>query len=181
MTQSLVLTGTTSYLVLALAIILTWPAIRDATSDEDSAKAAAAILPIVTGCGYFLIGAIVGLLQRAYGELGLKSEVEDFGLSTARLLHAPIVSGLAAVGGTLLTAIVAAPPVGLSLLDAAAGRSLLNAFSLTDYPMGVVVAAVFGLTPALLLERLVKIGEGLKTDIQTSTAAGQQTGSGDGS
>jgi hypothetical protein len=42
---------------------------------------------IVWAVTYFLVGAIIGLLARAQGEWSAKTAVDDFGLSTARLIH----------------------------------------------------------------------------------------------
>jgi hypothetical protein len=174
MTQSLVLTGTVAYLVLALSIV------AKVTPDV-----------ILVGCGYFLVGAVVGLLHRVQVEMGLRSDVEDYGLSTARLLHAPVLSGLAAVGGVVLIGLLVAPPFGLGVVSgttdgntvsgllsgllgtAAPANTIADVFSLETYPVAIIVAAVFGLTPGLFFDRLRQVGEGLKTDIQTSSAAGE--------
>ena len=161
MTQSLVLTGTTAYLVLALAIL--------AGLKEEQ---------ILTGCAYFLVGAIVGLLHRVHIEMSLRSEVEDFGLSTARLLNAPVLSGLAGLGGVVLTALLIVPPMGLAVINAPDGALAYgNIFTIQTYPAALAVAAAFGLTPGLLFDRLKQVGEGLKTDIQKSSAAGEADGS----
>ena len=48
---------------------------------------------------FYLVGAIVGLFNRLGLEVGRSGAVEDFGLSMARLVVTPLVSGLAAVGG----------------------------------------------------------------------------------
>jgi hypothetical protein len=90
--------------------------------------------------------------------------VEDYGLSRARLIHTPLFSGLAAVGGVMLVMVLPAL-VNLSAITpegaaSASGGSMppnvapqladifqLNAISL-------LVAALFGLTPGLLIDRL---------------------------
>jgi hypothetical protein len=158
MMPTLVLTGTTAYLLLALAII---------ADVQPSA--------ILTGCAYFLVGATVGLMHRAFGEMAQGSELEDYGLSTARLLNAPIVSGLAALGGVVLTAIVLGPPLGLDIMThlSAPRVPLLDVFTVTTYPIALVIAAVFGLAPGLLFDRLGQVSQSLKVDLAKSTTAAQ--------
>jgi hypothetical protein len=165
MTLSLVLTGVTAYLVLAIVVI--------ALGGDPVYRSA-----ILTGCVYFLIGAVVGLLFRIFSETTQEYEVEDFGLSTARLFHAPVVSGLAAVGGVVLSAIVATYPLGLSIManpvgsTSEQGTTLVQAFDIGVFPFALVLAAVFGLTPGLFFDNLRKVGNDLKVDIIKSSSAG---------
>jgi hypothetical protein len=156
LTQSLLFTGMTAVIVLLLAILAGVP-----------------VVTILGGCAYYLIGALVGLLQRIHGELELESSVEDHGLSTARLLLAPLVSGLAAVAGVTLVSVVSGRPFGLYLVEPAADPpgSLYDVFNVIRYPFGLIVAAAFGLAPGILLRRLKTVGDSLKTDLQSSEAA----------
>jgi formate-dependent nitrite reductase membrane component NrfD len=62
------------------------------------------------------------------------------------VLTIPVLSGIAAVGGVVITRL------GGTATDM--NVTLDQIFSLKDYPFGVIVAAIFGLTPGLLLERL---------------------------
>jgi hypothetical protein len=59
--------------------------------------------PIVAAGAIYLVGAVVGLFNRLYVESGDDAPGEDYGLSRARLLLTPMLSGLAAVGGVLIT------------------------------------------------------------------------------
>jgi len=158
LTQSLLFTGMTGVTVLLLAIL-----------------AAVPVVTILGGVAYFLIGALVGLLQRIHGELELESSVEDFGLSSARLMLAPLVSGLAAVAGVTLVSVVSGRPFGLYLVEPAADPpgTIHDVFNITRYPFGLIVAAAFGLAPGILLKRLKTVGDSLKTDLQSSEAAGR--------
>ncbi|CAA9551735.1 MAG: hypothetical protein AVDCRST_MAG73-2868 [uncultured Thermomicrobiales bacterium] len=59
---------------------------------------------VVTALVFYLVGAVVGL----FGQLGINAHStgeteDDFGLSQARLLYSPMLSGLAAVGGVVTT------------------------------------------------------------------------------
>jgi hypothetical protein len=83
--------GVTTYLLLSLALV-----------------AGVAVTYIQTAAILYLVGAIVGLFNRLRIEAGQSSAVEDFGLSQARLVVTPLVSGLAAVAGVYL---IAALPV----------------------------------------------------------------------
>ncbi len=55
---------------------------------------------------YFLIGAPVGLFNRLYLDASTETAVEDYGLSAARLLHTPLLCGLAAVFGLTPSALI---------------------------------------------------------------------------
>jgi hypothetical protein len=57
---------------------------------------------------FFLVGAAVGLFNRQRVGSGADTHIEDYGLWHARLVHTPVFSGLAAVAGVVLFAIVPA-------------------------------------------------------------------------
>ena len=80
-------TGTTAYVLLAIAII------RGA---EQSAIAAVSV--------YYLVGATIGLLNHLVSVSQNDTAVEDYGLSMARLITMPLICGLAAIGGVFLVA-----------------------------------------------------------------------------
>jgi hypothetical protein len=130
---------------------------------------------VAAGVAYYLIGAVIGLFQqlRAASAADTVTE-EDYGLSTARLIHTPLFSGIAAVAGVALA--VLAP-----LADPAHAQTgtaaLHKVFDLATYPAGVVVAAVFGLTPSLLITRLQRQAEQYKADLRGSEAGEKHGGS----
>jgi hypothetical protein len=169
----------------------------------------------VTAGILFFVGAIIGLFNRLYLDGHTDSGVEDFGLSTARLVSTPLASGLAAVFGVLVSvllpglldgvlpasgtptptpptsAIVApSPQVAFSgasgqLVPVASpsapavqlpGKtvSLGDVFDVQRYPFEVVLAAIFALTPGLLITRLQRQTDKFKADLN-STQASQQT------
>lgn len=124
---------------------------------------------------YFLVGAISGLFARAQAEWTADTATDDFGLSTARLVHIPWISGLSAVGGVLMT----------SVLDSQFVNNDPTVSTLADVFEGsaafLIVAAVFGLTPDLIIRRLTQQTERYKEDLQStetsqSTETGQSTG-----
>lgn len=114
---------------------------------------------------YFLLGAIVGLFARAQGEWSANTAVDDFGLSTARLIHTPWLSGLAAVGGVLVTSILDS-----QLLSDASGTSTL-ADIFRERPSLLIVAAIFGLTPDLIIRRLTQQVDRYKEDLQSTQSS----------
>ncbi len=61
---------------------------------------------IVAAAIFFLVGATVGLLNRLRHESEESTDVLDYGLSAARLWATPLHSGLAAVGGVVLTVLL---------------------------------------------------------------------------
>jgi hypothetical protein len=112
-----------------------------------------------------------------------------------------MLSGLAAVGGVLITgmlsgivdvnAITPTPAIASELGSKAfeigpdgqigrLGLSLRDIFNLRDYPFSLVLAAMFGLAPKMLLKRLHQASEQSKLDLK-STAASHPSGGGRGS
>jgi hypothetical protein len=145
--------GVTTYLLLSLALV-----------------AAVPVKYIQAVAVLYLIGAIVGLFNRLRVEAGQSSAVEDFGLSQARLVVTPLVSGLAAVGGVYL---IAALP---ALLPAGGGPpstapNLADVFDLATNPIALVYAAIFGLAPSTLTSRLTLASSRLEKDLQSTEAA----------
>jgi hypothetical protein len=121
---------------------------------------------------YFLVGALAGLFARSQAEWTSNTAVDDFGLSTARLIHVPWLSGLAGVGGGLVTS-----GADSLVTENGSGSDLVATFDST--PALLIVAAVFGLTPDLLIRRLKQQDEKYKEDLQ-STQTSQSTQSGQG-
>ena len=105
---------------------------------------------IVTAATFYLVGAAVALFQRLDSEAKRDTDVDDLGLYQARLLTAHVLSGLAAVAGVYLVTV--AP--GLTGADSTSRDALMSVFDLTKNQVGLVYAAVFGLSPALLTNRL---------------------------
>jgi hypothetical protein len=174
-------TGMGGFLLLALAIL---------RGVSDSAVVAATV--------FYLVGATVGLfnqLSSGWGDAGATEE--DYGLTQARLMYTPLLSGLAAIGGVLVTtmlyATLSGPIVttpeptnsgqGSSTVETVeAEPSTVNLsvpqvediFDLGEGRFGLVIAAVFGLTPGLLVDRLKSEGERYKADLQSSNAQGNK-------
>jgi hypothetical protein len=128
---------------------------------------------LAAAAAFFLVGGVVGLYNRLRleGNTGVAT-TPDYGLFDARLLHTILVSGLAAVGGVFLMS--AAPVAGAVLgtnAQTAAPMALDQVFNPETNRLGFLVAAVFGLTPDLLIGKLRQQTDALKQDLSTSDAA----------
>lgn len=100
---------------------------------------------------FYLVGALIGLFALLRAENSAGPAVDDFGLFEARLLATPLLSGLASIAGVVLVAF------GPSLLGAgtpATPPKMAEVFSLTENMRGLLAAAIFGLTPELLIGNL---------------------------
>ena|SRR5436309_14798417 len=53
---------------------------------------------LIAATAFFLVGAVVGLFKQLYLDASTETATDDYGLSTARLSHTPLFSGLAALG-----------------------------------------------------------------------------------
>jgi hypothetical protein len=196
--------GLVSYLVLALALLANVRTVH-----------------LETAWAYFLAGAIAGLFLRLYTAGGETQVRDDYGLEVARLYQTPLLSGIAAIIGVILMALIAgstlgdviapggtaprptsaptAPPAAQAAAvstpvttpapvatPAAAeeptdeaptpeqvllAAKLEDAFVLARYPIGLVIALAFGLTPGLVLDRLGASLSGTKKALATSRAA----------
>jgi hypothetical protein len=163
------LTGIITYVLLAFAVNLNAP--PDRTAGD----------PIAAAGAVYLIGAVVGLFNRLYQESGDASAIEDYGLSRTRTLLTPMLSGLAAVGGVLLTGMLSGM-IDLNLITPAGigngpavpmSRQLTTMstiFSLQSYPFAIVLAAAFGFTPRLFLERLQSVSDQTRQNLQSTEA-----------
>ena len=158
----MIFAGSTAYSVLGLGLVL-----------EVSTTA------VASGVAYYLIGGVIGLFQqlRAASAADTVTE-EDYGLSTARLIHTPLFSGIAAVAGVALAVLapVAAPKTATEGSGVQPTAKLSQVFDIENYPAGVVVAAIFGLTPSLLITRLQQQAEQYKADLRGSEAAETKSG-----
>jgi hypothetical protein len=126
---------------------------------------------------FFLVGAAVGLFNRMSSQSRTDNAVDDFGLSVARLTLTPVFSGLAAVGGVLLTVMLYGA-ILTQFGDATSTaptqpKDLLDIYKLV--PIYLIAAAVFGLTPSMLLGGLQQQSDKLKSDLKSSQAAGRGT------
>jgi phosphate/sulfate permease len=142
--------GVLSYLLLSAAILL---------GASAPAMGAAMI--------YYLVGAIVGLFGRLYAESQTVTNIDDYGLTVARLIVTPILSGLAALAGVLIVAMLVAMFQNQHL------PILVDIYSLDQNLRGLIIAAVFGWTPNLLVNLLQKKTDEYKTQLKKSSPSTQ--------
>jgi hypothetical protein len=181
LSNTVVFTGTVTYVVLALAIIMRVP--RDT---------------VLAATTFFLVGAIVGLFNRLRLDSRADSIIEeDYGLARMRLIQTPLFSGLAAIAGVILVAMLPAL-VNASVLKPEAEPTptsgtatatttpvpadtdtatiaekpahLADIFDLEKNAFGLIIAATFGLTPTLVTTALQKQVEKLRDDLKSTDA-----------
>lgn len=158
------LTGVIAYSLLGLAILVDAP---------ETAVTAAVV--------FYLVGAMIGLLDQLRISAGSNAtSEEDFGLGRMRLFYSPVLSGLAAVGGVVVIAMLhaslsgtiveyAAPTGPGEVVPALEAPPLARIFDLDANRFGVVLAAVFGLAPGLLVSRVQGLADRYRADLQSTT------------
>jgi hypothetical protein len=97
----------------------------------------------------YFVGGLVGLFSRLYDQSKTDTSIDDFRLATARLIAAPLYSGLSAIGGVLV---------------------VQRVFEL-NLP-SILIAAAFGLTPSLFTSAIQKEADQYKTDLRSTAAPG---------
>ena len=145
---TVVFTGLVAYAGLGLALL-----------------AGAGTTQIVAGGTFYLIGASVGLFRQLRQAAAADTVTEeDFGLSMVRLVYTPLASGLAAIGGVVLTAYLTALNSNEDV------PALSTVFDISESPLGLVSAAVFGFTPSLLASTLQSRADKWKEELKSSGA-----------
>jgi hypothetical protein len=170
--RTMLLTGLTAVAALILAVL------------------AGVERPVIVGAAaFYLVGAIVGLFARLRSEAEGSSAVDDYGLAAARLQVTPLISGLAGIAGVVLMAKVILPVsdvVAPATIDDSGKvtniatevrtpASLHDTFDIDLNPSGLLLAAVFGLTPGLVLDRLKSQADQIKGNIQSSGVTASKT------
>lgn len=123
----------------------------------------------VFGAGiFYVIGALVGYMsQLRPGDAGVT--VEDYGLAHTQLIHTAVFSGLAAVGGVLVTTLVTATTTGSHITGShTLTGDLIKAFDIQATPVNLLIAATFGLAPSVLFNQLQAVASRYKSNITSS-------------
>ncbi len=111
---------------------------------------------------FYFLGAIVGLFGRLFDERNADTVIDDYGLSMARIIVTPLISGLAALVGVLF--------VTSSTIDTIYKINLQN----------LVFASVLGFAPNLLISMLRSKSEDIKGQIKSASPSDQKSGKGSG-
>src|SRR5207253_598830 len=100
---------------------------------------------------FYFTGATIGLFNRLYADwkTRIDSTESDYNLAIYELLGVPLLSGVAAVFGVLLTSAASVGHAGTTT-----GTGLPEIFEFIRHPLNLVTASIFGLTPGLVLDRV---------------------------
>src|SRR5216683_8207924 len=110
---------------------------------------------------FYFLGAIVGLFGRLFDERNADTVIDDYGLSMARIIVTPLISGLAALVGVLFV-------TTSSTIDTIYKISLQN----------LVFASILGFAPNLLINILRSKSEVIKGQIKSASPSDQKSGKG---
>src|SRR5438034_7811646 len=125
---------------------------------------------------FYIVGAIAGLFVRFYHESRSSTPVDDFGLTTIRLLAIPLLSGLAGMWGALLVILLPdlafqfSSQVSTAALQSSIAKGL-NDIQYLLSPQFLLAAAVFGATPNLVIQGLQRRAEEYASELKSSTAS----------
>ncbi|MFN8525880.1 MAG: hypothetical protein U0821_22500 [Chloroflexota bacterium] len=114
---------------------------------------------------FYFVGALVGVLDRLYSQSRASRAVDDYGLSLARLLTTPHLSGLAAILGIIFVS--AASPAATGSSDNGLSTHIFSALNAPS----LALAAVFGLSPRLLFEEIRKRTDLAQTELKSTLPA----------
>lgn len=127
---------------------------------------------VYTAILYYIVGVAIGLFGRLYNESLVASAINDYGLSFSRLTAVPLLSGLAAIGGVfLITALPAALPSNNVTSIQTSIPTLQHIFALTPYSL--LIAAIFGYTPNLLIKALQSRSDKIVADLESAKSGGE--------
>jgi hypothetical protein len=125
---------------------------------------------------FYLLGAVVGLFSRALSESNEKdadiAHSDDYGLTAARILVTPSLSGLAALIGVLLVAMLSIT-LSTTISHGATTYSTFaaNIYNFNVNPQNLVFAAIFGYLPSLVIGLLKQQTNKIQSEIHGSSPA----------
>ncbi len=108
---------------------------------------------------FYFLGAIVGLFGRLADERNADTAIDDYGLSMARIIVTPLISGLAALVGVLFV-------TTSSTIDTIYKINLQN----------LLFASVLGFAPNILISFLRNKSEAIKGQINSASPSDQKSG-----
>ncbi len=123
---------------------------------------------LAAGSVFFFVGALIGLFAQLRSDAEKDEAVEDYGLAAVRLRQTALASGIAGVAGVILTAVA----ISTTATDSTNAVGLAKIFHIGDSPGQLLIAAVFGLSPHLLIERLTARADEYRKELG-ETAGGE--------
>ena len=160
-------TGLGTHVLLCIAILALTPTNADSRAT------------IIAAASYYMLGAIAGLFGRIGQATLTNIAVDDYGLALAQVMSRPLYSGLAGLGGVLVSSTVLS-------ISAQNGLNAMQSVFVPVRPDFLIVAAAFGLTPNLIAgglqnqtNKLLAALRSSKTTISDTNAnndQGQSTG-----
>ena len=142
-------TGLGTHVLLCIAILALTPANADSRST------------IIAAASYYMLGAIAGLFGRIGQATLTNIAVDDYGLALAQVMSRPLYSGLAGLGGVLVSSTVLS-------ISAHSGLNAMQGVFTPVRPDFLIVAAAFGLTPNLIAGGLQNQTNKLLTALRSS-------------
>jgi hypothetical protein len=130
-------------------------------------------LQILEAMVYYFLGAIIGLFGRLFDERNADVVMDDYGLSMARIIVTPLISGLAALVGVLLAATLA---ISIGLTTNMQIDTLYGPLKISF--QNLVFAAVFGFAPNLAINILRSKSEDIKGQIKSASPSEKKSGKG---
>lgn len=130
---------------------------------------------IMAATMFYVVGAVAGLFVRFYSESQGGTSMDDFGLSITRLAAIPLLSGLAGIGGVLVSVMLASLG-GPTLLGSTTEKTVILSTLFTPDPRLLLAAAIFGVTPNLLIRGLKQKADEYATELKSSTSSITQAG-----
>ena len=123
---------------------------------------------IIAAASYYMMGALAGLFGRIRQATLSNIAVDDYGLALAQIISRPIYSGLAGLGGVLISSTV------FSISTQNGVNAIQNVFTPLRLDF-LIVAAAFGLTPNLIASGLQNQTNKLLEGLHSSKAAAIDT------
>jgi hypothetical protein len=152
--KTIAVTGLVTFIFLTV-MILGFPFINTSSAFRTDQK------DLLAATIIYMVGALAGLFVRFYAESQNETSIDDFGLSTTRLIAIPLLSGLAAIGGVVITELLGSIENNLGISD------LFN----LQQPKVLFTAAIFGAAPNLFIRGLQKQASNYEAEIQSSKAS----------
>lgn len=152
------ITGFATYVLLCVALLAS-------TSPGNGIRPA-----ILAATAYYIVGAVAGLFGTIYRESNANasdsSDSDDYGLTLARLIATPLLSGLAGLAGAFLYSIIILQVAQIT----ASTASLSSIFSLNriDY---LIAAALAGYAPSIIVQGLQQRTNKYLSALQSSKAS----------